>query len=318
AAARRRVAEVGREATDAEQLRAAPLVEARDGAQQRPRVGVLRALEDLAGRALLDDAAGVHHERARAEAGDHREVVRDEDDRRSRLTVEVAQELDDLGLNGHVERVGRLVGDQQVGLVGERHGDHGALAHAAAEAMGELDGALAGGGDARLLQHRHDALGGAARGEAAVGGHGLADLVADPQHGVHGRHGVLEDHRDVAAAELADLLVRHRGDVRGPAVAPQDDAAPDDAAGIGDEPEDGERGHRLAAPGFADDADGFTPVDVERDAVDDAHHAAGGEEPGLQVLDLQEWSQDYCLVQGPNGGMPAADTMDSLADLKTS
>ena len=42
-------------------------------------------------------------------------------------------QLQDLGLDGHVERGRRLVGDQQVGVARERHRDHHALAHAARE-----------------------------------------------------------------------------------------------------------------------------------------------------------------------------------------
>ena len=41
----------------------------------------------------------------------------------------------DLRLHGDVERGGRLVGDQQVRLVGERHRDHDALALPAGELM---------------------------------------------------------------------------------------------------------------------------------------------------------------------------------------
>ena len=46
---------------------------------------------------------------------------------------DVLEQLEDLRLHRDVERGGRLVGDQQVGLVGERHGDHDALALAAGE-----------------------------------------------------------------------------------------------------------------------------------------------------------------------------------------
>ena len=45
----------------------------------------------------------------------------------------LAMQLEDLRLDGDVERGGRLVGDQQVGIVGERHGDHHALALAAGQ-----------------------------------------------------------------------------------------------------------------------------------------------------------------------------------------
>jgi hypothetical protein len=46
---------------------------------------------------------------------------------------EVAQQVEDLGLDGDVERGGGLVGDEQARVAGERHGDHDALAHAAGE-----------------------------------------------------------------------------------------------------------------------------------------------------------------------------------------
>ena len=62
------------------------------------------------------------------------------------------QQLEDLRLDGDVERGGRLVGDQQVGLVGERHGDHHALALAARELMREGAEPLLGLADADLVQ----------------------------------------------------------------------------------------------------------------------------------------------------------------------
>ena len=52
------------------------------------------------------------------------------------MPISLPQALDqveDLRLDGHVERGRRLVGDQQLGVAGERHGDHHALAHAARE-----------------------------------------------------------------------------------------------------------------------------------------------------------------------------------------
>ena len=55
--------------------------------------------------------------------------------RHAELALQALQQLQDLRLDGDVERGGRLVGDQQVGLVGERHGDHDALALAARELM---------------------------------------------------------------------------------------------------------------------------------------------------------------------------------------
>ena len=47
--------------------------------------------------------------------------------------LQALHQVEDLRLRGHVERGRRLVGDQQVGVVDERHRDHHALAHAARE-----------------------------------------------------------------------------------------------------------------------------------------------------------------------------------------
>jgi hypothetical protein len=57
--------------------------------------------------------------------------VGDHEDRHAEPPLQVAQEVEDLGLDGHVERRGRLVGDEELRIAGQRHGDHDALAHAA-------------------------------------------------------------------------------------------------------------------------------------------------------------------------------------------
>jgi hypothetical protein len=48
-----------------------------------------------------------------------------------------AQQVEDLRLDGDVERRGGLVGDQQVRVADQRHGDHDALAQAAGELVAD-------------------------------------------------------------------------------------------------------------------------------------------------------------------------------------
>ena len=62
------------------------------------------------------------------------------------------QHLEDLRLDGHVQRGGRLVRDDQVRVVGDRDRDHRALAHAAGELVRERRRALLRVGDADELQ----------------------------------------------------------------------------------------------------------------------------------------------------------------------
>src|SRR5258708_20933546 len=132
-AAGRHLAEVRRQALDRDEPFLADLVHPGHRAQKRPRVRMLRVLEDRARRALFDDPARVHDDDAVAQARHQRHVVRDQDDRRAQLSAEVAQQLDDRRLHGYVEGGGRLVGDQQGWLVGDAHRVHGALPHAARE-----------------------------------------------------------------------------------------------------------------------------------------------------------------------------------------
>ena len=64
----------------------------------------------------------------------------------------LSHQLEDLRLRRHVERRRRLVGDQQVGVVDERHRDHHALAHAARELVRVVVDPALGARDADRLQ----------------------------------------------------------------------------------------------------------------------------------------------------------------------
>ena len=68
------------------------------------------------------------------------------------LVAQLGQQRHDLRLHGDVERGGRLVGDQQARIAGERHGDHHALAHAARQLVRIVAQPLRGVGDAHALE----------------------------------------------------------------------------------------------------------------------------------------------------------------------
>ena len=71
------------------------------------------------------------------------EVVRDQDDRHAVLDLQRLHQLDDLRLDGDVERGRRLVRDQQLRVERQRHGDHRPLSHSAGELVGiVVDSAL--------------------------------------------------------------------------------------------------------------------------------------------------------------------------------
>ena len=291
-ALRRRAEHVARRARDrhaasgAGRRRAA----ARSGAG-RACTGGAAARTACVGAAGLDEHAGVHDVDALAHAGDDAEVVRDHDQRRVALGDEALQQLEDLRLDRHVERGRRLVGDQQLRLAGERHRDHRPLAHPARELVRVVLQPQLRARDPDLVEQLGRALVGLLAVHAEVRLERLADLPADRQHRVERGHRVLEDHRDLAAADRAQLLVVQREQV----AAVEHRRAARDAAVAREDPEQRERGDALAAARLADDPERLARRDVERDPVDRVDEPALGAEVDVQVVDDEEGLSSHGL-----------------------
>jgi hypothetical protein len=109
----------------------------RVGGEERGRVGVSGSGSQLGHAGRLDHLTGIHHDRTLAQVAEHPKVVGDEDDGHSG-GLEVAQQVEDLGLHRDVEGGRGLVGDQHDRVGGERTGDARPLGHAAGELVGIL------------------------------------------------------------------------------------------------------------------------------------------------------------------------------------
>ena len=96
---------------------------------------MFRRGEDLLDRSLLDDLAAVHDADHVGDAAHDAEIVGDEQQAHAEPGADFRQQGQDLRLHGDIERRGRLVRDQEIGLVGQRHRDHDALALAAGQLM---------------------------------------------------------------------------------------------------------------------------------------------------------------------------------------
>ncbi len=185
-----------------------------------------------------------------------------------------AEDLEDLRLHGHVERRGRLVGDDQRGLAEQGHGDHHALAHPAGELVGIGAHPLARRGHAHPLQHLGGAAPGFAAGRPAVCHQHLGELLAHAQVGVERGHRVLEDHRDPVAAHRLQPRLRGAHEI----LSVEEDAAAGDAPRLRHEAQQREAGHALARARLAHHAEDLAAIDRERDLVHGAHEVAlGGE-----------------------------------------
>ena len=163
--------------------------------------------EDRIGRPRLDDPAGIHDVHRLGDRRDHAQIVGDQQQRHAGLVRDLADQLEDLGLHRHVERGGRLVGDQQLRPPRQDHGDHHPLALAARELV-----RVEVGREARRIEPhpRHRA---ACRGlglgppDAAGPAQPLGDLPADRVDRVQCRHRLLEDHADLGPPDPPERCV---------------------------------------------------------------------------------------------------------------
>ena len=228
---------------------------------------MLRRPRERVGGAGLHDLAQVHDEDAAAHVLDHVEVVGDEHVGQRALRLELLQEIQHLRLHRLVEGGHRLVEDQEPGIEHEGARDVDALALAAAQLV-RVAAAVETRVEADAAQHRARPLArlGARR---AVHEQAEGDGVLDGQAGVQRRVRVLEDQLHVAAQPL------HARRRRAPHVL----AGEPHGAGVGlDQTQDQPRQRRFAAAGLADDPEGLSRIDVERDVVDRAH-------PGMDALE---------------------------------
>ncbi len=117
-----------------------------------------------------------------------------------------------------------------------------------------------------------------------VHAHHLGDLVAHPEHRVQRRQRVLEDHRDVVAAQLALLRLRH---VEQRPALQQHLPAGERRRRARHEAEDRHRRDGLARARLADDGQRLALVDVPAHAVDRLDDPGRGVEVHAQVAHLQ-------------------------------
>ena len=257
---------------------------ARHGIEELLRIGVFRRVHDLPDRPALDDTPGLHHDDPVGDAFHHAEVVGDDDEAHAALALDLLQEVEHLRFDGYVERAGRLVGDQQVGLQRDRRGDHDALPLPAGELVRIVAGpALRVGNADAVEQLQHPAPG--RHLVDTMDTHRLRDLPADWIDRVKRGQRVLEDHRDGLAVDLLPLRFRHPQEVL---AAQQDLAGGDDGRRRVDEVHHRRGADALARSALAEDGEGLALVDRPADAVDRLDRAPLGGELDAEVLHLEK------------------------------
>ena len=209
----------------------------------------------------------MHHGDPVGDLGDDAEIVGDEQHRHATGRLYLPDQREYLRLRRHVERGGRLVGDQDVGLERERHRDHRALPLAAGDLVRIRVEHARRLGQMHRSEHVEDAPAPFRARYRLVYLDRLLDLAAEREHRVQRRHRFLEDHRDAAAAQLAESRRRRREQVLAAVEYPP--AGRFHVAGW-EQAQDRARHHRLAGSRLAHDAQDLVVPQFERHVVDSA------------------------------------------------
>ena len=158
--------------------------------EQALGVGGLRRAEYLVGRAGFDYPAAAHDHHVVAHLPDDREVVRDEQVRHAGRLPDVAQQVEDLRLDGDVQRGDRFVAGEHAWLAREGAGDGDALALPAGQCAGQRLRFTAA--EAYLIEELRDPVRSALGVPAEVQPQQLLDAGASGLPRVEGGIGILE------------------------------------------------------------------------------------------------------------------------------
>ncbi len=284
-AALRRMRQVGRQAGDGVQRLSRVLAELRDRGEQGLGVRMVHALEQGGRLGGLHHPARVHHVDPVGVPGDHAHVVRDQQHRHAEPFLQVLEQGQDLRLNGDVQGRRRLVGDQQLRLAGQRHGDHHPLPQTAGQLVRIVAEPLLRPGQAYQAEYFYRPVERFRLRGAPVQPDRFADLVADALGRIERGKRILEDHRYLVAPEPPQLLVFQADEL---AAVELDRAVHDGPAG-GQQAHNRQAGHGLTAAGLADDAEGLAGLDLHIHVTDRLHDRAGELDVRRQVLDVKDW-----------------------------
>ncbi len=192
-----------------------------------------------------------------------------------------------LELDGDVERGGRLVGDQHLGLAADGDGADHALLHAAAHLVRILADALLGRGDLHAAQRGHGLLHDLAERQRPCGGARSPRAAGRRSE----KTGLSEVCGSCSTMEMRrPRISRISAGVRSRMFSPPSSTSRLDGAGaaLGQQPHQRQRRQALAAARFAHQPQHLAALQREAHAVDRLHHAAAQEEMGVQVADFED------------------------------
>ena len=207
------------------------------------------------------------------------------DDRHPELLTQLIHQSEHLGLNGHIQRRGRLVGDEQAGIARDRNRDHHPLAHAPGKLVREVRQPALRSRNSDTAQQFHSPLPGLPPTHPEMGAQRFLDLEAHGQNRIEGSHRILEDEPDLAASNPSQILPAELKQV--PAL---EHRFPGQDLGWrhGQQPQHGQHRRALAGTALAHNPEELAFPDLEADAVNRANITLAGSKPHRKVPDFKQ------------------------------
>ena len=160
---------------------------------------------EVAGGNRLHHPSGVHHQHAVAKAAHQVDVVANKNQPQPARLNQIIQQAQHLQAHRHVQRGGRLIGNDQFRVGNQHHGDHDALPLSAGYFMRiKLINALRLA-NTHHLQHLQRLCLRLIFASRMMGQPGLGDLLTDADHRIKRIFRVLHNHGDTFAAHATHL-----------------------------------------------------------------------------------------------------------------
>ena len=207
-----------------------------------------------------------------------------------RRSFKSPEQIENLRLDGHIERRGRLVGHEQFRFGRQRQRDHHPLLHAAGHFVRIISQARFRRGNPHQFQQADDFRVRGSLGPVQL--ERFLDLPAHPKHGVEGRARFLKNITDDPASQLPQIAF---GRLQHIDAVQQDFAAFVMGGRAGQQSRDGEGRHAFPGTAFPDQAKRFPGLKGKGHAIDDAGRLLARTEFELKIFNFQQLGK--CTIQ---------------------
>ena len=247
---------------------------------------MLGILQHLIPGAAFHNFPCVHHDNSVRQAGDNAQIVGDQQNGHSGLLLQIPELFQNLSLNGHIQRGGGLIGNQQPWIGRHGHGNHHTLPLTPGELMRVLPVYRIAIRDAGGCQAFHGSFSPLSRAQLpAVVAENFLHLLSHLLGGIQGCQSILKHKGAVLSPEAAPPGVIQ---LRQLPACKADAAAGEKSAGLLNQPHDALGGHGLSAAGLSHQRHGLPRLHMEGDATHGLHRAPAAVKNDSQVADLKQ------------------------------